>query len=432
MNKHLADSILRNVLILIMVLAIPLTGSAQDPEKVKADTGCVQKDLADVIREALHKPPKNKSSSAGSLLLVPVVGSNPATGVIFGVSTLYAFKMPGSSMYSNFIGTAQVTTKSQIIFMVRNSIYTRNEKIFLTGDWRYLKYSQSTYGLGTTSPEGGVLDYQYNLAGVETTDDSLTQPMRFNFARFHQTISFKIRKGFYAGLGFVYDGYSRIVDEKLNLTPGDTFLTSHYYYSTLYGFSTEKYYSSAVNLNLIYDTRDNMLEPWKGIYAMAGWRGAFEFLGNKKNGNFFQMEWRSYHGLSASNPRHLLAFWAMGSFSPVGQFPYLVLPAHAYDQRGRSGRGYTQGRFRGPNLVYGESEYRFPLGCHGVLSGVAFVNATTTDNPALDLKLFESIKAGYGAGLRIRIDKQTRTSLAVDLGFGQRSFGFYLAASETF
>jgi hypothetical protein len=164
MIKYPAKNFCHQLLILLVVLFIPLLVSAQE----MADTGCVQKDLADVIRGALHKPPKNKSSSSGSLLIVPVIGSNPATGVIFGVSTLYAFKMPGSSMYSNFIGTAQVTTKSQIIFMVRNSIYTRSEKIFLTGDWRYLKYSQSTYGLGTTSPEGGLLDYQYNLAGVET------------------------------------------------------------------------------------------------------------------------------------------------------------------------------------------------------------------------------------------------------------------------
>lgn len=432
MSNNLLKCFRHLITLTLVTFAATLIISGQDSLTVRPDTGCIQKDLSDVIRAALHKPPKNKPESAGSLLLVPVIGSNPATGFIFGVSTLYAFKMPGSLLYSNFIGTAQVTSKSQIIFMMRNSIYTRGNKIFLTGDWRYLKYSQTTYGLGTTSPEGGLLDYQYNLAGAETTEDSLSQPMKFNFVRFHQSVCFKIKSGFYAGVGYTFDGYSKIVDEKLRLEPGDTFLTSHYYYNTLYGFSTTNYYSSAINANLVYDTRDNMLEPNRGIYALASWRGAFEFLGNKRNGNYIQLEWRSYHGLSATNPRHLIAFWAMGNFSPVGQFPYMVLPAHAYDQRGRSGRGYTQGRFRGPNLVYAETEYRFPLGCRGVLSGVTFLNATTTDNPAIDLKLFESIKAAYGAGLRIRIDKQSRTNLAIDLGFGQKSFGFYLAASETF
>jgi hypothetical protein len=30
------------------------------------------------------------------------------------------------------------------------------------------------------------------------------------------------------------------------------------------------------------------------------------------------------------------------------------------------------------------------------------------------------------------VDKKTRTNLAIDFGFGDKSSGFYLAASETF
>jgi outer membrane protein assembly factor BamA len=129
----------------------------------------------------------------------------------------------------------------------------------------------------------------------------------------------------------------------------------------------------------------------------------------------------------------LIAFWVLGNFSAQGDFPYLILPATAYDQRGRSARGYTQGRFRGNNLVYSEAEYRFPISaCGGVLGGVLFVNATTANNQAENLGLFESVKPGYGAGLRVMIDKASRTNLAIDIGIGDKSSGFYLAASETF
>ena len=118
--------------------------------------------------------------------------------------------------------------------------------------------------------------------------------MKFNFARFHQSVSFRIVEGLYAGLGYYYDGYSKIEDEKLSLEPGDTVLTSHYAYNTYYGFSTAEYFSSALNINLVYDTRDNMINPYKGIYATASWRGAIELLGNKDFSNFFQVEWRSF------------------------------------------------------------------------------------------------------------------------------------------
>ena len=111
----------------------------------------------------------------------------------------------------------------------------------------------------------------------------------------------------------------------------------------------------------------------------------------------------------------------------------MILPATAYDQRGRSARGYVQGRFRGNNLVYGEAEYRFPISKPGgILGGVLFVNATTADNPNQDLKLFDSVRPAYGLGLRIMADKRSRTNLCVDYGFGNKSGGFYLAAAETF
>jgi hypothetical protein len=416
---------------LIFFLPVPVSG--QDSLSAFADTGCIQKDLPDVIRQALHKPQKNKPAESGSLLLLPIIGSNPAIGFMVGVGGQYTFKMPGSTLLSNFAGSVQITTKSQLIIMLKNNLYTRDNRIFFSGDWRYLIYTQPTYGLGTNAPVGGLLDYQYNLMGTETSEDSLVQPMKFSFIRFHQLVSFKIKRGIYAGFGYNYDSYFHITDEKLRMAPGDTFLTSHYTYNTYYGFNTEKYAVSALNVNLVFDTRDNMINAYKGIYALVSWRGAFKFLGNDVYGNFFQFEWKSFHSLSKRNPRHLIALWAMGNFSPEGEFPYLTLPSTGYDQFGRSGRGYTQGRFRGGNLVYGEAEYRFPISkCGGILGGVLFLNGTTANNPALSLKLFESVKPGYGFGLRVMATKRSRTNFAIDFGFGQKSFGFYLAASETF
>jgi hypothetical protein len=176
-----------------------------------------------------------------------------------------------------------------------------------------------------------------------------------------------------------------------------------------------------------------MINPYTGHFLMISWRGSMELLGNKSNAHFFSLEWRSFHPLSSRNPRHLMAFWVLGNFAPEGQFPYLILPATAYDQRSRSARGYTQGRFRGNNLLYGEAEYRFPISqCNGLWGGVLFVNATTANNPTQSLGLFESVKPGYGLGLRLMVDKKTRTNLAIDFGFGDKSSGFYLAASETF
>ncbi len=353
-----------------------------------ADTACAQRDLSDVIRKAMHKPPKVKSEKSSSLIAFPIIGSNPATGFMVGLGGQYAFKMPESSMYSIISGSLQATTKSQYLVIIKNNIYTKRERLFFTGDWRFQVFSQSTYGLGTNAPEGGLLDYQFALAGVETTDDSLAQPMKYDFLRFHQTMGFKIRKNMYLGVGLQLDGYGDINDQKLRLNPGDTLITSHYAYSKKYGFSTEKYYSSALHAAFVIDKRDNMIRPYTGYFLSLAWRGSMKWLGSEKNASMVNTEWRSYHNLSRSNPAHLIAFWLIGEFSPEGQFPYMTLPATSYDQRSRSGRGYTQGRFRGNNYTYGEAEYRFPISrCGGVWSGVAFVNATSANNPAQGLGL---------------------------------------------
>jgi Omp85 superfamily domain len=416
----------------IILIFTTIKGIAQESQ-IPIDSICPPKDISDVIRKALKKPPKVKNPDASSLLLVPIIGSNPATGFMFGVGGQYAFKMPESKLFSLISGSLQATTKNQFLFLVKNNIYTGKEKIFYTGDWRFLIFSQSTYGLGTNSPEGGILDYQYNLGGLETSSDSLTQPMKFNFARIHQSINFKVAEGVYLGVGYQFDSYFDIVDEKLRLNPGDSLITSHYAHSQYYGFDREKYYSSAINANFIIDTRDNMIMPYKGVLLSVGWRGALKVVGNKTNANMFQAEWRSFHGLSSKNPAHLIGFWALANLTPAGDFPYMILPATGYDQRSRSSRGYTQGRFRGNNYVYTEAEYRFPISqCGGLFSGVLFVNGTTANNTIQDLKLFDSIKAGYGVGLRIMLDKYSRSNLTLDYGFGEKSSGFYLAVSETF
>lgn len=402
-------------------------------QEIHSDSACLQRDLSDVIRKAMHKPPKVKSEKSSSLIAFPIIGSNPATGFMVGLGGQYAFKMKESSLYSMVSGSLQATTKNQYLAIFKNNIYTKGEKIFFTGDWRFQKFSQATYGLGTNAPEGGALEYQFGLAGFETSFDSLAQPMEYNFLRFHQTMGFKVKKGMYLGVGLNLDGYSKIKDLKLNLEPGNELYTSHYLYSKKYRFDTAKYYSSSLIANFVIDKRDNMIQPYKGYFLSLGWRGDMEFLGSEKNASMVKGEWRSYHNVSPRNPIHMVAFWLIGEFSHEGQFPYMTLPATSYDQRSRSGRGYTQGRFRGNQYTYGEAEYRFPISrCGGVWSGVAFLNATTSNNPAQKLALFESVKPGYGLGLRIMLDKSTRTNLVLDYGFGEKSSGFYLAVSETF
>ena len=103
------------------------------------------------------------------------------------------------------------------------------------------------------------------------------------------------------------------------------------------------------------------------------------------------------------------------------------------DTYGRSARGYSEGRFRGERLVYGEVEYRTTLTANGLLGAVAFLNATTVTNSLTGEHLFDSGALGAGGGLRVLLNKRSRTNLCFDVGFGKEgSHGVYLAVQEAF
>ena len=82
--------------------------------------------------------------------------------------------------------------------------------------------------------------------------------------------------------------------------------------------------------------------------------------------------------------------------------------------------------------MYLSAEYRFPITCNQVLGGVVSTNFTTTSNKDQDIRLFQYVQPAVGLGLRICIDKATRTNLVVDYAVGRQSSGFYLNAGETF
>ena len=141
---------------------------------------------------------------------------------------------------------------------------------------------------------------------------------------------------------------------------------------------------------------------------------------------------RGYRPVTASK-RHGFAVWLFTDQVVDGVAPYFDLPGTGLDTYGRSARGYSEGQFRGEKLAYGEIEYRGLLMKNGLLGMVAFINTTTVSNLATGEKMFDSFATGAGAGLRLSINKRSKTNLCFDVAFGkQGSRGVYLAVQEAF
>ncbi|MBF4491361.1 BamA/TamA family outer membrane protein [Flavobacterium sp. JLP] len=373
-------------------------------------------------KDSVHviKPVKNSF-----FLVIPVIGSQPATGFVFGGVAQYTFKgKQKAAKYSIANVGITYTTKKQWLVNIKNSILLKNNKIFLNGDYRIYIFSQPNYGLGTNIiPPRRDQEPNFSI-------DSLAQPMDYNYFKFHQTASFEVKPNFYVGGGVNIDWYTSIKDKELDIANGIS--TYHYDYSQKYGFNNLEYFLTGVSLNLVYDSRDNQINATHGWFANINYRFNPVLFKNQEYSNVLYTEYRNFIPLSAKKKGYILALWTYGQFVTRGKVPYLNLPANGWDQRSRSAEGYTQGLFRGTNLVYLSTEFRFPITCNQMFSGTVFTNFVTANNPDTNIHLFQYIQPSFGAGLRILIDKATRTNLIVDYAWGNNSKGFYLNAGETF
>jgi hypothetical protein len=183
---------------------------------------------------------------------------------------------------------------------------------------------------------------------------------------------------------------------------------------------------------MAYNTREHPLRSYGGFYSDFVLAFSQRWLGSTKNAIQLAYDIRKYVSLSSNKPEHVLAFWHMASYKLDGSVPYLALQATGYDLYNRSGRGYTIGRFKGPHFVYFESEYRFPITRNKLVSGVAFVNVQTASDD-LGKKLFQYWDPAAGGGLRILLQKQSRSTICIDYAKGKyNSSGFFFGLNEVF
>jgi hypothetical protein len=113
------------------------------------------------------------------------------------------------------------------------------------------------------------------------------------------------------------------------------------------------------------------------------------------------------------------------------------LPAIGWDQYAKSGEPYSQGRFRGSNMLFACVEYRKHLvATHNnpkFFGAVLYANATTANADKNGIDLFEYIEPGYGVGLRFNLSQKSRTNIGIDYGWGNYgTTGFFLRLNENF
>ena len=376
-------------------------------------------DVSDVIRKLRHKeqpPPEHEFDYRKAMkAFAPVIGAKPSSGVIFGVAGNIGFFRgePSTTRISSSVASVTFTTRKQAGISAHTTMFGRDDRWLLELDHRFQWTSQETFGLGT------------NTASVS---GDLT---RFDFFRLYQSAYVRLRKNLFAGGGLHFDSHANVRpdedgDEEWPQSP-------FYEYSTAHGLPLDTQISAGPSVEVIWDSRDSFINPSRGWLARAAYRALIDgFLGGDSSWEKVSIDLRAYAPLS-SNRRHTLAMWAYADLVVDGVAPYFDLPSTGSDPYGRSGRGYAEGHFRGEKLAFVELEYRAPLMRNDFLGMVAFMNTATISNHQEGERLFDNVAPGGGAGLRVLLNKRSRTNLAFDVGFGNNgNRGVYLVVQEAF
>jgi hypothetical protein len=398
--------------ILLFVIIFQSVGSdAQNAADSFANPGIKELDLIDLAQRIVNKNSVYRSDTVNSeriqFSVFPAVGYTLQTGfagVIGANAAFYTISHHNETDHiSTIISSVAYTQKSQFIFPVAANLWTRNNEYNILTDWRYLKYPSETFGLGGHTQQ----DSSYNLD--------------YSYIKLHQAILKKIAGNLYAGIGYDFDYFWDIEEDSASQGRQTDFEE--------YGFKTSEK-ASGLSFTLKYDSRKNPINPQNGIYANILFQPKFVFMGSDENWQSLLLEFRTYIPFPVHS-RNILAFWSYNWFTLGGNPPYLLLPSTGWDEFSNTGRGYIQGRFRSYNMIDQEAEYRFVVSRNGLFGAVVFVNAETFSD-VLTGK-YEVISPGAGFGLRIMLNKFSRTNIAVDYGWGTMgSRGFFVNLGEVF
>eukprot|EP01118_Nematostelium_gracile_P018846 TRINITY_DN8523_c0_g2_i2.p1 TRINITY_DN8523_c0_g2~~TRINITY_DN8523_c0_g2_i2.p1 ORF type:complete len:412 (-),score=54.25 TRINITY_DN8523_c0_g2_i2:682-1917(-) len=287
---------------------------------------------------------------------------------------------------------------------LRTSIWLPENSWTIQGDTRFLVYPQYTWGLGD-----GAADRRSFV--------------NYKYIRFYQTALKRIKPYLYAGLGYNLDYHFNIKSDEPDINLPEF---------TNYPYGTDgNSFASGISLNVLYDTRNNAINPLPGAYFNGVYRINATALGSNESWRSLYLDARKYVYMNPNkkNQQNTLAFWSYFWTVFDGKAPYLDLPSIGWDPNNRSGRGIDQNRYRGRSLMYLESEYRRDITNNGLLGFVVFANATTVSGSG---SFLTSWHPAAGTGLRIKFNKASNTNIGIDYGVSKGFSSVFLNLGEAF
>ena len=388
------------------------TGTLVPPDKLVEDT-TGQRDIIGIVLHLTHIHMKKQPKVEGRRVyysIIPLGTSVPGGGEALITATNAAFELgdPKTTFLSNVTFSPSTNLKGEWNVPFHSNIWSPENRWNFGGDYRLTYFPQYTWGLGgNTAPSNKVL-------------------VRYTYIRFYQYALRRITNKPYLFAGI---GYS--LDYHINIHPDvDTVDLAKF---TGYRYGTANHsnsFSSGLTLNLLYDTRNNSLNPLPGWYYNVVLRINPKFLGSDDYWYSMYFDARKYISFDPFK-WNVLAFWSYLWRNGRGSnAPYLDLPAITWDANQRSGRGFYPSRYTGRTLWDLEAEYRRSITSDQLLGFVVFANMNSVTEPRTSN--FAYLHAAAGAGLRIKFNKHSGTNFGMDFAASKGYWALYFSLGEAF
>lgn len=324
----------------------------------------------------------------------PVLFYTPETRFGFGAAGICTFNFKKDSINaprSSFSLVFAYTQNKQIIFNLPYFLFLKNREYLVYGEIGYNKYFYNFYGVGNNQAK----DY-VEIYGVE-------------FPRLRVTGLKKLAKHFYGGLRYAFDKY----------TLSDLDSTGQLIKKDILG--SKGGIVSGVGVVAVYDNRDYIFYPSKGVYGEIVVYRDDKMTGSSFNYTRIALDVAKY----LSYKENILALNLYSIYSD-SDLPFF--------QMGNLGglkkmRGFYEGRYRDNNLLVFQAEYRRHL--------VGLLGFTVFGDVGQVAKRYDSFndknwRYTYGGGLRLMLDKAQKINLRIDVAVGDNKILPYFTIGEAF
>lgn len=343
---------------------------------------------------AVNPPDSVTKKKRISVLPIPIVFYTPETRFGFGAGAFCIFNFKNDSAFaprSNLSVSFAYTQNKQVLSALPFNLFIKNRAWQVYGEVAYNKYFYNFYGVGNDQSPKFVERY-----GIE-------------FPRLRITALKKIVPHFYAGLRYAFD--------KFSLFKLDT--TGQLIDGTIPG--SKGGYISGLGLVTLFDNRDNVYYPSKGI-----WTELVIYHDDPATGSSFKYTRIAFDFCKYfSYKENILALNAYSIFSDT-DVPFFQMGALGGQKKMR---GFYEGRYRDNNVLVFQAEYRRHL--FWILGVTIFGDMGQVAHRYNRFNAHDW-RYTYGAGIRLMLDEAQKTNLRIDFGVGNKKILPYFTVFEAF